>query len=85
MTTINCTLQNSTKNRTNKFFIFEMNFWNNESIYKDKSQLITLFVMVAMMIMPSAFAENEGTIVLDEGSLSPNDDCTEVEFGFYIP
>ena len=45
--------------------------------------LMTLFVMITMMTIPSAFAENEVTIVPAVGSSVPG--CEETEDGCYIP
>jgi len=45
--------------------------------------LLAVFVISIVLSVSPAFAEV--TIVPDEGSSSPNDDCTEVEFGCYIP
>ena len=52
------------------------------------SSFFVLFALVAgiVAITPAAFADHpEVTIVPDEGSSSPNDDCTEVEYGCYTP
>lgn len=52
------------------------------------SSFFVLFALVAGIgaLAPAAFADHsEVTIVPDAGSSSPSDNCTEVEYGCYIP